>query len=162
MSLLIRKIKKSKWLQGDEVPDEVPADAITGGCVRTQHNTLSVWEVPDENKIDEAVLAIVSAGDHLECIDAAPIDREYLEENEIECKQTEGNTPVKNLANTHIDLSDLTYKKLGIIAYHIANKFREGKVTRYTEGRIKRILRAAVKKKRLKAEDLNESIRNKL
>ena len=76
MSLLIRKINRNKWIQNDAVPDDVPADAITGGCVRTQRNTLSVWEVPDENKIDEAVLAIVSAGHHLETIDVVQIDRD--------------------------------------------------------------------------------------
>ena len=57
MSLLIRKINRNRWLEEDEVPNDVPADAITG-CMRTQRNTLSVWEVPDEGKIDEAVKEI--------------------------------------------------------------------------------------------------------
>ena len=162
MSLLIRKINRNKWIQNDTVPDDVPADAITGGCVRTQRNTLSVWEVPDENMIDEAVLAIVSAGHHLETIDVVQMDREHLEKNEIDCIQTEGNTPVKDLANTHIDLSDLAYKKLGIIAYHIANKFRQGKVERYTAGRIKGILKNAIQNKRLEITDLGNSISEKL
>ena len=162
MSLLIRKIKKSKWLQGDEVPDDVPADAITGGCVRTQCNTLSVWEVPDENRIDEAVLAIVAAGHHLESIDIVQIDREYLEENEVDCIQTKGCTKVEDLVDTHIDLSNLTYKELGIIAYHIVDKFRQNKVERYRKKRLKEILRDAIHNKRLKITDLEDSISEKL
>ena len=162
MSLLIRKIKKCKWLQDDEVPDDVPADAITGGCVRTQCNTLSVWEVQDENKIDEAVLAIVSAGHHLETIDVVPIDREHLEQNEIDCKQIPGRTEVKDLADTHIDLCNLAYRELGIIVYHIAGKFRQDKVKRYRERQIKEILRTAIQKQRLEIENLSESIRKKL
>ena len=161
MSLLIRKIKKCKWLQDDEVPNDA-ADAITGGCVRTQDNTLSVWEVPDENKIDEAVLAIVSAGDHLETIDIVQIDREYLEENKIDCRETEGDTPVKDLANTHIDLSNLFYTELGIIACHIADKFRQGKVKRYRKKRLKEILKEAIQKKRLKTTALEDAISEKL
>jgi hypothetical protein len=161
MSLLIRKIKKSKWLQDDDVPNDVPADAITG-CMRTQHNTLSVWEVPDESKIDEAVLAIVSAADRLETIDVVQIDREHLEQNEIDCKQIPGRTEVKDLADTHIDLSNLAYKELGIIACHIADKFRQDKVKRYRERRIKEILRTAIQKQRLEIENLSESIRKKL
>ena len=161
MSLLIRKIKKSKWLQEDEVPNDVPADAITG-CMRTQRNTLSVWEVPDENRIDEAVLAIASAGHHLETIDVVQIDREHLEENKIDCIQSSGHTPVADLVDTHIDLSNLAYKELGIIAYHIADKFRQNKVKRYREKQIKEILRTAIQKQRLETENLSESIRKKL
>lgn len=161
MSLLIRKINRNKWLQVDNPPDDISADAITG-CMRTQRNTLSVWEVPDENKIDEAVLAIVSAGDHLETVDVVQIDREYLGENEIDCIQTKGRTLVEDLADTHIDLSNLAYKELGIIAYHIADKFRQGKVERYTAGRIKGLLKDAIQKKRLEITDLGDSISEKL
>ena len=162
MSLLIRKINRNKWLQNDTVPDDVPADAITGGCVRTQRNTLSVWEVQDENKIDEAVLAIVSAGHHLETIDVVPIDREHLEQNEINCKEIPGRTKVKDLADTHVDLCNLAYRELGIIAYHIADKFRQGKVKRYRKKYLEEILRDAIQKKRLKITDLEDAISEKL
>lgn len=161
MSLLIRKINRGKWLQGEVVPADIPADAITG-CMRTQRNTLSVWEVPDENKIDEAVLAIVSASDHLETVDVVQIDREYLEENEIDCIQTKGRTLVEDLADTHIDLSNLAYKELGIIAYHIADKFRQNKVIRYTRASTKKILIDAIQEKRLEVDNLKESIRRNL
>ena len=162
MSLLIRKINRNRWLEVDEVPDDVPADAITGGCMRTQRNTLSVWEVPDENTIDEAVLAIVSAGQHLETIDIVQIDREHLEEHKIDCIQTEGHTPVEDLVDTHIDLSNLAYTELGVIAYHIADKFRQNKVIRYTKGATKKILIDAIREKRLDADNLKESIRRNL
>ena len=161
MSLLIRKVNRNKWLQADQVPDDVSADAITG-CMRTQRNTLSVWEVPDENRIDDAVLAIVSAGDHLETIDVIQIDREHLEENQINCIQTEGRTPVEDLVDTHVDLCNLAYKELGIIAYHIADKFRQGKVECYTKKRLKGILKDAIQKQRLEATDLEDAISDKL
>jgi hypothetical protein len=161
MSLFIRKINRNKWLQVDEAPDDVSADAITG-CMRTLHNTLSVWEVQDENEIDEAVLAIVSAGDRLESVDVVQIDRECLVENKIDCIRTKGDTLVEELKDTHIDLSNLAYKELGIIACHIVDKFKEKKVKRYTEGQIKAILRDAIQQERLETENLNESIRKKL
>lgn len=161
MSLLIRKINRNRWLQVAKAPDDISADAITG-CMRTQRNTLSVWEVPDENKIDDAVLAIASAGHHLETIDVVQIDREHLEENKIDCIQTSGHTPVSDLVDTHIDLSNLAYKELGIIAYHIADRFRQDKVKRYRERQIKEILRTAIQKQRLDTENLSESIRRKL
>ena len=161
MSLLIRKINRNKWLQADKIPDDVSADAITG-CMRTKSNALSVWEVSDENKIDEAVLAIVSAGDRLEAIDVVQIEREHIEKSKIDCIQTDGRTLVEDLVDTHIDLSNLAYKELGIIACHIVNKIRQEQIKRYTEGQIKKILRDAIQKERLETENLNESIRKKL
>ena len=162
MSLLIRKIDRNNWIRADTVPHETPADAITRGCMKTKDNTLSVWEAQDENKIDEAVLAIVSACHHLEAIDIVQIDREHLEENEIDCRETDGDTPVKDLVNTHIDLSNLAYKELGIIAYHILDKFRQDKVKRYTKTDLKQILKDAIEKQRLEIDELKEFIREKL
>ena len=162
MSLFIRKIDKGKWLQKDIPLDEdVPADAITK-CMKTDHNTLSVWEISDEDNIDEAVLAIVSGGQHLDAIDVAPINTEHLEENKIDYIRTGGRTPVKELVDTHRDLSNLSYKKLGIVAYHIADKIKDNQVKRYTRGRLKEILRDAIEKGRLRADELDDSIRKEL
>jgi hypothetical protein len=162
MSLLIRKIDKGKWLQRDICQGEdVPADAITN-CLRTKHNTLSAWEITSENDIDEAVLAIVSGHQHLETIDVVPIDPGHLKENNIDCIRTDGLTPVRDLIKNHIDLSNLSYKKLGVIAYHIVDKIRDKKVRRYTEGRLKAILNEAIEKGRLEADKLSDSLRRKL
>jgi hypothetical protein len=97
MSLFIRKIDKGRWLQKDIPLDEdVPADAITKD-MKTDRNTLSVWEVSGADNIDEAVLAIVSGGQHLDTIDVVPMNTEHLEENQVDYIGTEGRTPVKDL-----------------------------------------------------------------
>ena len=74
MSLLVRKIDKSKWLQNNITADEdVSADDITI-CLKTSENKLSAWKVSTEHDIREAILAIVTGGDHLEAIDVITID----------------------------------------------------------------------------------------
>jgi len=115
MSLFVRKIIKSKWYQTDiENGDDVSADAITN-CMKTKQNTLSVWEIESPDELDNAVLAIVSQHQHLETIDVVKLDSVSLVENEIVWVESRGLTPIDDLVDTHFDLSELTYPKLGII-----------------------------------------------
>ena len=162
MSLLVRKIEIAKWLQTDiHHGEDISADAITN-CMRTTGNTLSVWEIKYETDIDEAVLAIVAGGHHLETIDIVTIDPDYIEEKNIGWLSTEGLTPVDDLKNTHRDLYNLTYCKLGVIAYHIAERIIQNKVQRYTLGRLKQILKNAVGQGRLEPNTLSDSLRKRL
>ena len=162
MSLLVRKIDKGKWLQNDIINDaDISADAITI-CMRTKENKLSVWEIASESDINEAVLAIVSSGQHLETIDVVIMDRQYLTEQGISPVQKEGPTPVDNLRKTHYDLANLTYPKLGIIANHIVEGFKCKRVVRYRERNLRQIMNDAVKVNRLDLSSLSAFIAEKL
>ncbi len=162
VSLLVRKIDKGKWLQTDICAGEdVSADAITN-CMKTTNNNLSVWKIESENKMDEAVLAMVSAHDHLETIDIVPLNREYLREKGIDSEPTIGLSHVEGLRRIHHDLCHLSYRKLGLIAYHIVDIIREQRVKRYTAGRLKEILGNAVRGERLKLDDLSQGLRKKV
>ncbi len=162
MSLLVRKIKISKWKQTN-VPTgkDVSADAITQ-CLRTTQNSLSVWRIETESRIDEAVLAIASGQDHLETFDVVMLNLEYLAEKKIDCENTAGRTPIADLKGTHYNLSNLSYRKLGVIAYHIADRVRAKEAPRYREGPLMDILIKAIRSGRLQLEDLKEGVRRKL
>ncbi len=163
MPLLVRKININKWSKKDgNVPANIPADAITGGCMRTKENTFSVWEVVNENAVTEGVLAIALSGDRIEPFDAVQLDLEYFRSNEVDSVQSKGLTPIEDLVGTHWDLVNLTYKEVGIIAHHIADKIRKGKVERYVLSEIKKLLLDAIDEERLEASALNPSIRKKL
>ena len=102
--MLVRKITKSKWFQNDILNGaEVSADAITN-CLKTTKNTLSVWRVDNEETIEEAALAIVANQQYLETIDVVLLDEEYFLKYQIKIENTEGNTIVEDLKNTHVDL----------------------------------------------------------
>ncbi len=158
MPLLIRKIKRTRWEQDGTVPDNVPADAITRGCMRTIENTFSVWEVVDKDAVSEGVLAIASSGDNIETFEAVQLDPEHLRSNGVDSKQSKGATPIEDLVDTHRDLVNLTYKEVGIIAHHVADKIRKGKIKRYVLGEIKKLLLDAIDEKRLKASALKPKI----
>lgn len=163
MSILVRKINKAKWLQIDlSESDDVSADALTN-CLKTNDNSLSVWEIESEEKINEAILAIASAGHHLESIDIIKLDKDYLASQNVEIKSSVGITKVEDLKDSHRDLANLTLSKMCIISSHIVAKFNKNdKEIRITKKTIKDLLLKAIKDERLDKSDLNDSIVEKL
>lgn len=162
MPLLIRKIDKSKWLQNDIVSGEhVSADAVTN-CLKTSSNTLSTWRIDNEAQIDDAVLAIVSAHQHLDTIDVVCMSQDQLGEVGINMQDAPGVTPVVDLVDNHVDIVGLTYKSLGKVAHCIVKCFSDNSVKRYTRGSLKKLLRTAIESGRLKAERISPSLADKL
>lgn len=162
MPLLVRKIDKAKWMQNDILGGEdVSADAITN-CMKTRGNTLSTWEVSEEENIEEAVLAMVSAHQHLDTIDVVCLNPGFLQNQGIRLQTNCGNTPVKDLVDRHVDICDLTYSSLGTVAQKIVEGISNGKVFRYTKGSIKKLLKSAINVGLLQREDLYESVLKKL
>ncbi len=162
MSLLVRKIDKAKWLQNNIVNcDDVSADAITN-CMKTSENKLSTWHIEEEESLDEAVLAIVSAHKHLDTIDIVWMNQDQLSESGIKMQNTQGLTPVVDLVDSHVDIKNLTYKSLGTVASCIVQALAEEKVRRYTRGALKKLLHKAIDSKRLDPERLDPSVYSKL
>ena len=159
---LIRKINKAKWFQIDIMKDnDVAADAITN-CLKTTRNTLSVWNIENEDDIEKAVLAIASSLEHIETIDIVILNTDALLAFGIHIITSSGITPIESLKEIHRDLSGLTFSKLGQIKDHIVERIRNDKLKRYTKGKLKKILLDAINKGVLEIEDLNDSVRNKL
>jgi hypothetical protein len=139
------------------------ADAITH-CIKTTNNELSVWEIPSEKSLDDAVLAIITGPKvaSIETIDVVTLEPDYLHQSGIGYDKSPGQTFVDDLKGTHYDLKSMTYTKLGIVAGHISDGIQKERVARYTVGRQKEVLRNAINSGRLIASTLNENIQAKL
>ncbi len=162
MPLLVRKINKSKWLQNNILEGEdVSADAITN-CMKTSKNTLSTWRVNSVEEIDRAVLAIVSAHEHLDTIDVVWFEQEKLENVGIGLIATPGRTPIEALADDHVDVTNLTYKSLGNLANCVVGSFGQERVKRYTVGALKKLLKQAIYSGQLSKEAIAPSVASKL
>jgi hypothetical protein len=159
--MLVRKIDRNKWMNGDDVIEPIPADAITN-CLRTKGNTLSVWKVNSERELEEAVLAIASSQDHLETIDVVWLDDDYFVKCKVNVEQTDGLTKIKDLAHTHRDLASLDLWTLGMVAQHVAESIKRNRIKRYTAASLKKILKDAVSKNRLNLSDLKDSVQKKM
>lgn len=162
MSLLVRKINIAKWHQVDiSSSNDVSADAISN-CLKTTKNTLSVWHIISEEDLDKAVLALVANQDHLDKIDVVILDESTLLEYNLNIVATPGETPIPSLKDSHRDIADLTYSKLGGVKDHIVDKIRAKSHKRYTVSTLKKLLKDAIEKGILEKEDLKESVLNKI
>lgn len=162
MTLLVRKINRAKWVQNDiSKGAEVSADAVTH-CMKTSGNTLSTWKIDSIEEVEEAVLAIAAAQDHLDTFHVVCLDNKYLVDNGISTDSSPGITPVKELIDSHVDLCELTYRGLGVIADQTRQAFVNKSVLEYRFRQLKELLKKAIKDGRLNADDLKESVRNKL
>lgn len=159
MSYFVRKISRSKWeVDGNGA---VNADAITN-CMKTTGNTLSFWRVDSETEIGGAVLALAAANDNLDKMDVVVIPESVFQGLEITIAATPGNTACEKLAHTHRDLANLTIKELALVADVLADKIRSGGTTRYTLGKLRTLLLAAIEEKQLDFDLLSDGIKKKL
>ena len=107
---LARKISREKWdaIRNSSLgltAGEISADAVTGD-LRTRDNALSVWHCRTDRNgdIEDAALAIAAAGDRLDKIDIVWLADEELRADGHILKVTRGITPIKDLADRHVDI----------------------------------------------------------
>jgi hypothetical protein len=162
MSLLVRKINRSKWaLEKISDDNDVCADAITN-CLRTTSNKLSVWEIDSDEDLDQAVLALVANQEHLDKIDVVIMEECTLEKLNIKIIASPGTTPVESLINKHKDITELSYNALGILKDHIIKQIKNKRLKRYTFLTLKKMLQNAIDEGLLDKNDLKDSVRSKI
>ncbi len=163
MPLLIRKIERAKWKPDEKLKvANVPSDAITGS-LRTQNNTLSVWQFnyeEEEKIINEGVLALVTGPQvkDIDSFDIVLLDYNELQKKELEITREDGKTHVEDLVHAHRNISNLTYTKLGTIAEIILNELYENRVKRVVKPEIIDIIIGAIKQNRIDFKNLYEKI----
>jgi hypothetical protein len=164
MAFLIRKINRSKWPNSDYENfsiDDLVADAITSD-LRTSKNTLSTWEIQNEEEVLDAVLALSSGFERLDTIDVIILDKTEVINVGFELIETPGITPVKDLVDTHKDIVNLTFKSIGLFSKLILDTLGKDKVKRIREKEVKKLLIDAIQSGRLNADSLKDGLRKKL
>jgi len=163
MTYAVRKISRPKWEVKTELgPDSIQADAITSD-LRTKGNSLSLWECRSLGSLGEVVLALAASMDQAEKIDIAWVEIDLLHENDFALKRTEGNTPIEDLRDKHIDVVDLDLHKLGKVATILANCIRrKGHFRRFRRSEVKEILRKALRENRFPVNKLGTRLREEL
>ena len=160
MEYIARKISRAKWdVKPFMAKDDISADAITT-CLRTSNNGLSVWLCnADDTDRKEIVLALAAAMDKIETIDIVLLQKTLIEKKGFVIKLTPGNTPVRDIADRHADLIDLTMKRICDVAVQIANAVRNDSIwQRYTTREIRQIICNAVKHGRVNMSDLKQAV----
>ena len=166
MSVLIRKISIGKWRDYcRESSDKrgflyrlfgiprysAPADAITN-CLKTTNNQLSMWLLPDEEKLNDVLLALctgtkssgVSTIDYIS-IDTADLDAiglSYLQSSD------DADTAIPALKELHYDVSGFDYRTLGLFQDIIVQRVKQGQTIRKRDTQLKPIVKKAIEESR--------------
>lgn len=161
MSLLVRKVNRNNWDVNVTNVSHICADAITN-CMKTKKNSMSVYEITSEADINEAFLVIASTFDHADAFDVVLMEKEEIMNLNMNLIQNPGITPIQSLENTHYDISNLSYSKLGIIADYIIGRIRDNRIIRCTKGELREIFKEAITNGRLAPDLITERFRQEL
>ena len=157
---LARKITRAKWGDRQDIPvGELAADAVTAD-LRTQNNTLSFWRCGSASREDigEAVLALVAGSERLDKVELVWVAEDDLRSDGLSLSQTEGRTPVRSLVDQHVDVERLDLDGLGKVAQRILSALHRGCCRRVGKAKVKGILEAAIKAKRLQRDELQPKV----
>lgn len=178
MSLLVRRIARAKWDSFDTKIEtkkslksllvkvgiikpfaDVSADAITN-CLKTNDNTLSVWEIEDETEINDAILALVTGKkqEKFSTIHYVIIDKNTLNNNGLTAVDFDGDTVVEDLVKKHKNISNLSYSSLGLMKNIILDCISSNKVNTITRAQQKELVVSAIENGRLMKDALNSNL----
>ena len=161
MPLLVRRINRVKWEQivDTGIDKDVSADAITN-CLKTFSNDLSVWHIESDVDLEKAILALITGSSQtkLSTLHIVIIDETVALSKGLSLADTKGDTVVKELINTHKDITNLTYSKLGIVKDLIVDCIRESRTTFYTRKQLKDLITKALKDGKVDKLDLHKDL----
>lgn len=116
MALCLRKLdRKAKWAdpQSDEPwlgANDLRADALRD--LETEENKLSIWEVNEEIPLPRILAALAALRDYVGKLEFIVFDSAVLDELGIVREHANGNTHDGGVNSRHIDLIQLTARKL--------------------------------------------------
>lgn len=161
---LARKITRAKWAAIEDLSvGEIPADAVTVD-LRTQENSLSFWRCPTDSDgdVEEVALAIAAAGERIDRLDIVWLADEELQNDGHVLKNTEGRTPLADMAAMHVDVSRLDFVRLGKVARQVDAALEGDRHRRLTKARVRSLIKQAVEQGRIDSSDLDDKLRDEV
>lgn len=157
MTYLLRKIRKNRWSEADDMlwlPDgELQADTVTD--LQTSHNELSVYHIrEDESNLDRVLAAVAANSPHLANLDFAIFSLDSLSKLEVNIKRTKGKLPDEKVNTWHSDIYELSSSKLVALARSIKaeariDQERGARIARKLEKEIVKLVAYGIKEGRI-------------
>lgn len=161
--MLLRKIASSKRWNSTHISSLITRkDALfTGDAIsdlRTQQNTISVWQTPDlnTNSIKDVIAVMALNCDKIDKIFYVALDEKELERRGLIINNTRGCCPPitdTNILDRHRDISEVDYWHLGLLAEYIYELVKEGKVYSATAADVKSYIADVITNNKL---DINQ------
>lgn len=157
-----RKIQVERWdatlyASGDA---DVRVDSLTGRCLETKEERLSVWMCKND-KEDVAQVALALATNFTlkkdEGMYIVLLRKDILEEEGFTFDSSEGNSKVADLNSRHFDIADLDVSKLLRIATEITRNVRQDKrLFPFTKKEVAELLQKAIEDNRVDLKDVKK------
>ena len=91
----------------------------------TTFDTLSFWKCNDLDNMDDTIKAILLSTNKIDKSKFIVLDSELVKKYDLDVEESIGKTGYKGFENLHIDISNLTYKKIGEILKAYKESFEE-------------------------------------
>lgn len=116
---------------------QLPADAVTQ--LRTTENSMSVYEIEDEEQLERVAAALAkNRGESKARLDYALIDPAFFEQNGVELVRSNGETKDELVNQWHLDAVHLdSIKALALAEYLVYQE----KTFRFEVGKIEELLK---------------------
>lgn len=164
MDFVAHKINRSRWgVESFMEERDVTADAVTN-CLKTSSNVMSWWMCEDGRKnVEEVALAMGTMFKSLEKAHFVAVSVAELESVGLILEHVPSPTPVKGLEDIHINLVDLTAKKLTTLAEIIARRVRvEDGCHDFSMDQMQSLVLRAVRNRRVAKEHLKPAVRERI
>ena len=128
--------------------------------MRTDKNTLSIWEASTPEDIDDIFIALASNLDSIGTICIVKIDSGQLKDFIID--NQEGDTPATGINLKHHNITELNYVNMGQVIQAIITSLANNGLERRTKGQMQKLLTEACRRGKLDLEKMSESLRNEI
>lgn len=158
MPFVLRQIRKAKWYRHSNVlwlvEGELQADALAD--LKTSNNTLSVWLIHDDgSNLEQVVTALAATRQNTANLDYALLDLAWVSQLDIRSNPVAGDTPDPGVNGWHLDLVELSAKKLLRLAETI---LEQATIERISEKALVRLIREAVNSGRIDPAKLSPRV----
>lgn len=164
MVYLARKINRAKWNKRYGLSDgEISADGITID-LKTDNNALSAWQchTSEDQDLDTVALALASGRNSVDRLDFVLLPDEELRDGGLTLTNTRGTTPVADLADLHVSITQLDYERLGVLARYIDAAVKENRFRIVPKKRVRELLVRAVNEGRVNLDAMDNRLREQV
>jgi hypothetical protein len=155
---IARKIQVERWEITSYTTgiDDVRVDSVTGRCLTTDEEKLSVWMCQnEENDVAQVALALATGYYVKDSLYIALLRKDLLEKAGFTFENSDGDTKVADLRSRHVDIINLDIPKLVRIATEITLNVRQDSLLfQYTQQQVLDLIKNAIEEGRLNLKDL--------
>ena len=121
---------------------------------------MSVFELSQDDCLEDAFLAIVTYLDRIEVFDLVTFEKQDLIDQGYALVPSPGETPIKSLVDTHYDICNLNYGNLGFIAKTIYDRVQNDKSKRLAKNELRELIVQAIIAEILEFSKLKPRVRS--